>query len=65
VDKKNELFFAFLSFFSMLDTLRRLLLKELCHNVANLLALGRKNKRVCFVLLSFFRNFAPANNIIR
>jgi len=25
---------------------------------AKLLALGRKNKRVCFVLLSFFRNFA-------
>jgi len=29
-------------------------------NIASpkLLALGRKNKRVCFVLLSFFRNFA-------
>jgi len=26
--------------------------------VAKLLPLGIKNKRVCFVLLSFFRNFA-------
>ena len=31
----------------------------LCHNLTKILHLGIKNKRICFVLHSFFRIFAP------
>jgi len=58
VSEKRNKFLCFSSRLFVARRLRRLHLQELCACSAKLLALGRKNKRVCFVLLSFFRNFA-------
>ena len=54
----SNLWGAFPSFFSFFATRVAKFLAEPSEQ-ARILCLGNKNKRVCFVFLSTFRNFAP------
>jgi hypothetical protein len=63
VSEKRNKFLCFSSRLFVARRLRRLHLQELCACSAKLLALVRKNKRVCFVFLSFFRNFGRIRNL--
>ncbi len=56
--RKASFPFAFPSFFRRSTLASHAFCKNFAAKAANLLRLGRKNKRVCFVLLSTFRNFA-------